>query len=294
MAEMSDYIGRFAPSPSGPLHLGSLVAALGSWLEARANNGLWLLRIEDIDPPREVPGAADDILKTLDRFGLVSDRPVLYQSSRHEAYRAALDQLSEQGTTFPCACTRKDLPENGVYPGTCRGGIPAHKKARTIRFNVGTSAPLRFEDRVMGSVSQDLQAEVGDFVLRRADGLASYQLAVVVDDAYQRITDVVRGADLLDSTARQIALQRRLDLQQPGYCHLPLVVDREGRKLSKRLAADPLGGPDERAVERVLRILGHEPPDELSGAPVNELLRWAQANWRCEKIPSETSVLTAS
>jgi glutamyl-Q tRNA(Asp) synthetase len=228
----SIYRGRFAPSPTGPLHFGSLVAALGSYLDARAHGGEWLVRMEDLDTPRVVPGAADDILRTLERFGLQWDGPVLYQSSRIEAYEAALENLRARGLVFPCICSRKDVGER--YPGTCRKGA---KPGRTSwRFQAGP-ATVAFVDRRLGTQSQNVEEYVGDFVLKRADGVFTYQMAVVVDDAFQGITHVVRGEDLLDSTPRQILLQRALGYPQPDYLHLPVVLNEAGQKLSKQTGA---------------------------------------------------------
>jgi len=260
------YRGRFAPSPTGPLHAGSLVAALGSWLDARAHEGEWLVRIEDIDPPRELPGAIGDILATLDAFGLHGDGPVLRQSVRAEAYRAAIDRLVDNGFAYGCACSRRDAEEAalaaglapGVYAGTCRTGA-AGRAPRSIRLRV-PDAPadhIGFTDRAFGPQSQLLAREVGDFVLKRADGLWAYQLAVVVDDAAQGITDVVRGADLLENTPRQIWLQQRLGLPIPRYLHLPLVTNARGEKLSKQTGAQPLDRADVLTeLERAWRHLG--------------------------------------
>jgi glutamyl-Q tRNA(Asp) synthetase len=231
------YRGRFAPSPTGPLHFGSLVAALGSYLDAKAHGGEWLVRIEDLDTPRNVPGAADDILRTLERFGLEWDGPVLYQSSRLEAYEAVLEDLRRRHLVFPCGCSRKDVGDR--YPGTCRHGIRGRLDTPSWRFHVSDEI-IRFDDRRLGPQQQNVQEYVGDFVLRRADGLFAYQLAVVVDDAFQGVTDVVRGEDLLDSTARQILLQRALDLPQPRYLHLPVVLNEAGQKLSKQTGAAAL------------------------------------------------------
>jgi glutamyl-Q tRNA(Asp) synthetase len=223
--------GRFAPSPTRPLHLGSLVAALGSWLFARANGGRWLVRMEDLDAPRVVPGAADEILRTLERYGLTWDEEVAFQSRRLAHYDAALEILRERGMVYACSCSRADLaraasapdrgdpPPAGVYPGTCRGSLPPGKEIRAVRFRVPAGV-FTFEDLVLGSFSEDVAASVGDFVVKRADGPSAYQLAVVVDDAAQDVTEVVRGADLLDSTARQIALQQALGLPTPAYAHL--------------------------------------------------------------------------
>lgn len=239
----SPYVSRFAPSPSGPLHFGSLLAAVAGWLDARVAGGRWLLRIEDIDPPREQPGARDCILEALLAHGLHWDGEPLLQSSRDAAYRAALDQLARAGMLFRCTCTRQDLrAHGGVYPGTCRHRgmepLPAGTQhALRVRVPDGDAARIRFEDRLRGAFEFDLAAEQGDFVVRRKDGLWAYQLAVVVDDAEQGVTDVVRGVDLLDSTPRQIHLQRLLDLATPRYLHLPILVDRRGDKLSKQAGA---------------------------------------------------------
>jgi len=245
-SEQPVYRGRFAPSPTGPLHAGSLVAALASWLDARAHDGAWLVRIEDLDPPREVPGAAGDIIDTLAAFGLESDEPIVFQSRRSRSYEAALNQLQQRGLIYGCACTRKDIESlaaqsadrAGVYPGTCREGTRGRPtRALRVRVPVGLIA---FDDRAVGHFAQQLEHEVGDFVIRRADDLWAYQLAVVVDDAAQGITDVVRGADLLDNTPRQIFLQRALGLPTPRYLHVAIVSNAAGDKLSKQTGALPL------------------------------------------------------
>lgn len=226
------YRGRFAPSPTGSLHFGSLVAALGSWLFARAAGGQWIVRMEDLDREREVEGAADDILRTLAAFGLASDADVVYQSRRSDIHAAALRELESSGHAYPCWCSRADLePFAGVHPAACIAGPNARAPAWRVRVGEETIA---FEDGLQGTFQQDLRRDVGDFVVWRADGACAYQLAVVVDDAAQVITDVVRGADLLDSTPRQILLQRMLGLPPMRYAHLPLALDREGRKLSKQ------------------------------------------------------------
>ena len=253
---MARYVGRFAPSPTGPLHAGSLVAALASWLDARAQGGRWLVRIEDVDTPRCVPGAAEAILRQLAALGLLPDEAPVWQSQRGVLYQQALDGLVARGLAFPCACSRKDIadalaaqgmerPRHGelVYPGTCRHGLAA-KSVRAWRFMV-PGGSVQWIDRRLGPQAQDVAAEVGDFVLKRADGLWAYQLAVVVDDAAQGITDVVRGADLLDNTARQLLLQRALGLPTPRYLHTPLVLGANGEKLSKQngAAALPMNDP---------------------------------------------------
>lgn len=283
------YVGRFAPSPTGPLHFGSLVAALASWLDARAAGGLWLLRMEDLDKPREQPGAADAILRQLEALGLVWDGAVLYQSAREARYRDALDRLSRAGLTYPCGCTRREIADSAlgidgahVYPGTCRNGLPPGKVARATRLRTAPE-PIRFVDRVQGECLQSVAREVGDFVLLRADGLIAYQLAVVVDDADQGITDVVRGADLIDSTARQLLLQRQLGLATPRYAHVPVAVNAAGEKLSKQTGAasiDPAHGAS--AIAGALLFLGHPPPVDL---PPQDLLSWALAHWDIGRVP---------
>lgn len=248
----AEYRGRFAPSPTGPLHAGSLVAALASWLDARAHQGRWLVRIEDVDTPRCVPGADQTIFQQLAQCGLLPDEPPVYQSQRGALYQQALDSLVARGLAYPCACTRQDiaraLAASGqprerhgelVYPGTCRGGLHG-RPARAWRLDTRAPAPIGWQDRLLGPQSQDVAREVGDFVLKRADGLWAYQLAVVVDDAAQGITDIVRGEDLADNTARQILLQRALGLPQPRYLHTPLVLGANGEKLSKQNGAQTL------------------------------------------------------
>ena len=266
--------GRFAPSPSGPLHFGSLVAALASWLDARAAAGRWLVRIEDLDQPRVQHGAADQILRTLDRLGLYWDGEVIFQSRRIALYEQALARLRD---IYPCSCSRREIADSAVslaadgaqvYPGTCRAGMPAGKTARALRVRV--AGTISFDDRVQGAVKQDLEREVGDFVLRRADGQFAYQLAVVVDDADQGVTDVVRGADLLESTPRQIHLQRLLGFPIPRYLHVPVALDALGAKLSKQTDAR---GIDRDDLRRALQFLG-QPPSET---PAEAVRAWDPA-----------------
>lgn len=286
------YRGRFAPSPTGPLHFGSLVAATGSYLDARRNGGAWLVRIEDLDSPREAKGAADAILRTLEGYGFEWDGPVLRQSRRAAVYAAALEHLERGGAVFPCACTRREISDpapgdtrESIYPGTCRSGIPAGRRARTVRARVDDIV-IAFEDRLQGRIEQTLADEVGDFVVRRADGVFAYQMAVVVDDFEQGVTDVVRGADLLASTPRQMLLQRRLEYPTPEYMHLPVAVDRSGEKLSKQTLAVPLPLTEAPLqVWRTLRFLGQEPPAELRAESTSILWSWALANWRPSRIP---------
>ena len=276
--------GRFAPSPTGPLHFGSLLAALGSWLMARASGGQWLVRVEDLDPPREIPGAAERQLQALSAFGLEPDGPVLWQSTRGEAYQAALDRLLASGAAFACHCSRSDLAASGGVHRECVPG--ARRENPAIRLRVPDGTTIGFDDAIQGRFTQDVAGEVGDFVLRRADGWWAYQLAVVVDDAAQGITDVVRGADLLDSTPRQILLQRALGLPTPGYAHLPLVVDAEGNKLSKSLAALPVDAAHPLpALRAAWHALGQDRQALAGHGSVAALLQGAAAAFAPSRIP---------
>jgi glutamyl-Q tRNA(Asp) synthetase len=259
-------VGRFAPSPTGPLHLGSLVAAVGSWLFARAAGGRWLVRMEDLDTPRLVPGADVEMLDALRRYGLEWDGEVVYQSKRFAHYENALQTLRDRGLVFDCACSRAELQRAAsapaekelVYPGTCRDGLPPGRTARAIRFKAPDEV-IGFNDVLFGPVTEHVSRETGDFVVKRADGVFAYQLAVVTDDALQGVTQVVRGADLLMSTPRQIALQRALGYPTPQYAHVPLVVNADGTKLGKRDGSLPLPSLDvEETLARALRILGIE------------------------------------
>ena len=281
-------IGRFAPSPSGDLHFGSLVSAVGSYLEARTAGGKWLVRIEDIDPPREVSGSATRIINDLQQLGLMSDGPVLYQSSRLDAYQKALNQLLDKGLAYPCACSRKDLPESGIYPGTCRNGVTGGKIARSVRFRVEKET-CNFTDHLQGRMTDSPANISGDFIIQRADGLFAYQLAVVVDDQFQGITQVVRGADLLDSTSRQIFLQQALGFTSPDYMHLPVALSVDGRKLGKRLQTDPVKHQDPSfAVGQALLFLGQKPPSNLS---LEALWSWALEHWNKDLIPRSKAIL---
>ena len=281
-------VGRFAPSPTGDLHFGSLVAAVGSCLEARSAGGKWLLRIEDIDPPREVAGSAKSIIADLGRLGLVPDGPILYQSNRLDAYRKALDQLLEKGLAYPCACSRKGLTKTGKYPGTCRNGIPPGKNPRSIRLFTNTCI-CTFIDKLQGPVSESPAETSGDFIIRRADGLFAYQLAVVVDDHFQGVTQVVRGADLLDSTCRQVCLQKAFGWKSPDYMHLPVAVSTDGKKLSKRLRTDPVKHREPAsAVWQALQFLGQDPPSDLA---LDDLWKWALENWSSDLIPRVREVM---
>ncbi|MEJ2622925.1 MAG: tRNA glutamyl-Q(34) synthetase GluQRS [Candidatus Thiodiazotropha sp.] len=286
------YRGRFAPSPTGRLHFGSLVAAVGSFLDARHHQGEWLVRIEDLDRTREVQGCAAEILSNLDAFGLHWDREVVYQSQRTEHYAEAVDRLLAADLAYPCNCSRKqirELAEPGadgpIYPGTCRSGKGMIHAPHSIRL-LTEDREIRFTDRLQGMFVQNPGRQIGDFVIRRVDGYHAYQLAVVVDDAWQEITDVVRGADLLSSTPRQCYLQQRLGLDQPNYLHLPLAVDRTGRKLSKQDRDRPVDAKDPLTILlRVLAFLQQPLPAERP-MNVESLWQWAIPNWRLETIPA--------
>ncbi|CAM2148022.1 Glutamyl-Q tRNA(Asp) synthetase [Pararobbsia alpina] len=294
MTGAAGYCGRFAPSPTGPLHAGSLVSALASYLDAKAHHGRWLIRVEDIDGPRTVPGAAQSILTTLERFGMHADEPPVWQTDRTDAYQHALDRLIADGQVYPCGCTRKEIADSLTdlrerhrtlaYPGTCRDGL--HGKApRAWRLRVpdGDAAIIRFNDRWQGSQQQDLATEVGDFVLKRADGQWAYQLAVVVDDGWSGITDIVRGEDLLDSTARQIYLQACLGLPAPRYLHVPVVTDANGEKLSKQTLAEAID--DEHplvALSRAARHLGLM--QSATSRSVSEFYEKAIAEWGEQRV----------
>jgi glutamyl-Q tRNA(Asp) synthetase len=281
--------GRFAPSPTGPLHFGSLVAALASWLDARHAGGQWLVRIEDVDETRTVPGAADDILRTLEAFGLRWDGEVAWQSHRKPLYAAALERLRAAGLAYRCRCSRKEIADSGlrgiegaVYPGTCRALALDAAAAGADRFVVPAER-VEFTDRVQGLVAQDVSLDVGDFVLKRRDGLHAYQLAVVVDDAEQAITDVVRGADLLQSTPRQILLQRALGYPTPRYLHFPVAANPAGEKLSKQTLAaraDPSRAPE--LIAAGLAFLGQEPATSRIPA---EMLAQAARRWNPGRVP---------
>ena len=318
---MEKYRGRYAPSPTGPLHFGSLVAAVGSYLEAKSRGGVWLLRMEDLDTPREQPGAADAILRTLEACGMFWDGAPMYQSRRSEAYRVALARLEAQGLVYACGCSRREIaeshlsfaPNSGahdaplarasgraggegshdsalIYPGTCRNGLAPGRTPRATRLRVD-DAVIEFEDAIQGCVRQDLAADVGDFVLLRADGLYAYQLAAVIDDAEQGITDVVRGADLLDSTPRQIFLQHLLGLPSPRYLHLPVAVNAAGEKLSKQTQAQPVDARDPvPLLTQVMNFLGQAPPPQLHRGPLDEFWRWAIAHWDAKRIPRRRSL----
>lgn len=288
------YRGRFAPSPTGPLHFGSLTAALGSCLEARARRGTWSLRIENVDRTREVPGSADLIIRTLAAFGFEWDGPIVYQSDRTPHYTAALEQLRRDGAVFECSCSRSEVEAAAQgaavgtdelrYPGTCSSGPLHPERPLASRFRTPPGR-VAFVDVVQGAISQDVREEVGDFVIRRRDGYFAYQLAVVVDDADLGTTQVVRGADLLDNTPRQILLQRALGLPVPTYAHLPLAVDAAGAKLSKSAQSIPVDPARAASVLwQALDFLKQAPPAALAEASVVDLWAWALANWSLTRL----------
>lgn len=287
----SAYVGRFAPSPTGPLHFGSLIAAVGSYLQARSQQGLWRVRIEDIDPPREQPGAAANILRTLDIYGFRWNGEVMYQSRRTAAYRA-LEQLTDARYAYYCHCSRKQVEADGhhgafgtIYSGACRNRKLARMHNRSLRVTTHNQ-PVCFEDQNFGVCRQRLASEIGDFIVSRADGYIAYHLAVVVDDAEQGVTQVVRGADLLDTTARHIHLQRLLRLPTPGYLHLPVAVDRQGFKLSKQTYARPLSLLDPvSCLIAALTFLNHRPPADACAASLDDVWRWAVAHWSSARLP---------
>lgn len=288
------YRGRFAPSPTGPLHFGSLVAAVASFLEAKTAGGQWLIRIEDLDTPRVVPGSADEILRALETLRFEWDQDVLFQSTRTEAYQSALNQLSLEGRAYPCSCSRSEIEavqvnpraagEEARYPGWCRSGIRAPGREFAMRFRI-QEQPVHFRDKLQGPLCIDLTTECGDFVIKRRDGLFAYQLAVVLDDAEQAITHVVRGVDLLHSTARQLQLQRALGLREPEYAHVPLVIDENKMKLSKSAGSGALDltRPSDQ-LWRALRFLRQSPPLELRLSGLPTLWQWAIQHWQVHSL----------
>lgn len=291
------YIGRFAPSPTGPLHFGSLVAATASFLDARKHEGKWLVRIEDIDPPRAVPGSSGQILRTLEAFGMSWDGPVMYQSMRIADYENALVKLDRLGLVYPCTCSRKEVAsvsatgvEGPIYPGTCRDAATRLER-ETFAWRMRTNSDvIRFEDAIQGAQAQQLEDEIGDFVLKRADGLFAYQLAVVVDDHEQGITNVVRGSDLLASTPRQIYLQNMMGFPTPAYAHVPIAINANGEKLSKQTLAKPIKTINpEASLWQALSFLGQSPPEYLCQEPLDSVWRWAISHWELAKIPKQAS-----
>ena len=306
------YIGRFAPSPTGPLHFGSLVAAVASYCDAKANAGKWLVRMEDLDRPREVSGAADDILHSLEAFGFEWDDEVYYQSKRDGLYAEALNQLQKQALIYPCTCTRKEIADSShsvgidglIYPKTCFNHAPntsIHAAYRALVLDEN----ITFLDAIQGEITQNMARDVGDFILKRADGLFAYQLAVVVDDAAQGVTHIVRGADLLNSTPRQIYLQQllgfsNLNMSTPHYAHIPIATNHAGEKLSKQTHAEPIGisseTPSRFATHQLvdaLRFLGQLTPEELKNTTLAEVWRWAIANWKISCVPKQGKIIVS-
>jgi glutamyl-Q tRNA(Asp) synthetase len=292
------YIGRFAPSPTGPLHFGSLVAAVASYLQARVHNGLWLLRIEDIDPPREQQGAIDLILRALEAYGFQWDGNIIRQSQNRAAHDAALAILMDQGQAYRCRCSRKDLasapvgPLGRIYPGTCRDGCDGDETAIRLRT---VDKKICFDDLLQGTQCQRLESESGDFIIRRRDGLIAYQLAVVVDDEDEGVTEVVRGIDIMASTQRQIWLQRLLSYRTPAYVHIPVVTHADGDKLSKLTGAPGIPLNDvERYLVAALAALQQSPPEALADANIGEIWQWAMNNWKLEHMQHLTAVTVDS
>ena len=305
------YIGRFAPSPTGPLHFGSLIAAVASYCDAKSKGGQWLLRMEDLDKQREVAGAAAYILQQLEAFGFEWDAPILYQSQRSEVYESYLQQLKRNGLIYACTCSRKEIADSSIasgvdgaiYPKTCFNKMlrksPSNFSASTSRMNacswrinVNNAQKIAFVDAIQGEISQNLQADVGDFILKRKDGFFAYQLAVVVDDALQNITHIVRGADLLDSTPRQIYLQYLLNFTTPEYAHVPVAINVAREKLSKQTLAKPIDTHiASHLIIEALSFLGQMPPLALKNASVAECWRWAIANWRITNVPRQDKIV---
>lgn len=285
MSDITQYTGRFAPSPSGELHFGSLIAALGSYLQARAHQGIWRVRIEDIDPPREVPGAADTILRQLEHYGLHWDGEVLWQSQRHDAYRERLAWLKDQQLCYYCTCTRARIQQvGGIYDGHCRN---LHLGAENAALRLRQTQPvLRFYDRLRGEIVADEHLAREDFIIHRRDGLFAYNLAVVVDDHFQGITEIVRGADLIEPTVRQLSLYQHFGWPTPEYIHLPLALNSEGNKLSKQNHAPALSEGDPRPVIiQALHFLNQKSIPGWRDLRINELLRDAIANWTLSAVP---------
>jgi len=280
-----NYIGRFAPTPSGPLHFGSLIAALASYLDARANNGQWLLRIEDLDPPRTAPNSIDSIFKCLEVFGLLWDGTPIYQSQRQDAYQNALQQLTQSGTTFPCGCSRSQFQADPNYTCPCQSNPPQVSPA-AIRICTPNNT-IKVDDLILGSQTQNLQSDAGDFVVQRKDQLFAYQLAVVVDDAEQGINHIIRGSDLYTQTPRQVWLQQQLGYPLPIYGHIPIIVNGSGQKLSKQnLAAELDLNQAPALLSEALERLGQTTPCTFRQAPVAEQLSWAVEQWNINSVPS--------
>ena len=293
MTNTNQYVGRFAPSPSGPLHFGSLIAALGSYLQAKSQQGKWIVRIEDLDPPREMQGAADDILRTLEAFGFMWDGNIIYQSLRLDAYQAQIETWLAQGNAYYCQCSRKDIKQTGgFYPGTCRTLNQRHSNG-AVRLQVDTPI-THFDDLLHGHIELPFALAREDFIIRRRDGLFAYNLAVVLDDIEQGITEVVRGADLIEPTGRQIGLYRQLRHPEVSYLHLPLAITDNGNKLSKQNHAPAIDKHNPRpALMAALRFLGFSPPTELVTESVEQILQWGITHWQLKQLPKTTAITLA-
>ena len=288
MARIKKYRGRFAPTPSGPLHFGSIVTALGSYLDAKSNDGKWFVRIDDIDHSRNKLHTDKIILNQLRQLGLIWDEPILYQSQRIESYEVALKKLVDSGCTFPCICTRREVKDL-IYPGTCRNKNSFNKN-HSIRIKADSSC-ISIIDRLQGSYSQKINIDVGDFIIKRSDGYFAYHLATTVDDNEQKITDIVRGFDLLDSTPRQIFLQNKLRYSKPQYLHLPIAIDSTGKKISKTcMEADSVIPNPAIVLINTLRFLGYCPPDKMENANIKTILDWGIENWNIELLPKKSKI----
>ena len=291
----SRYVGRFAPSPSGPLHLGSMLTAVASYLEAKSNRGLWHLRIDDLDPPRIVTGSCQQILNTLEKYHLAWDGDVVYQSQRNSGYQDYLQHCIDQNLTYPCNCPRhKIMAVGGIYPGTCLTHPPSQNDSPcAIRIKTPDNA-IKFEDDCQGMIEQHIPTEVGDFIIKRKDGLFAYHLACVVDDHLQGITHIVRGRDLLDSTPRQIYLQQILNFSTPSYCHLPIVVNQEGFKLSKQAQATNIDLlPTNETLSFILSALGLTPPQSVQDS-VPLMLQWGIDHWSSHELTDKLTITESS
>lgn len=283
------YIGRFAPTPSGPLHFGSIIAALGSYLQAKSHNGQWLLRIEDIDIPRVNNGATDKILYDLETLGLCWDGELILQNQREPSYQQALDQLADQNLTYPCACSRKEMISHR-YDGKCRNGLPPDKTGRSLRIRTNNKR-IYVHDSIQGEFSQTLENDIGDFIVNRADGIMAYHLAVIIDDAFQNVTEIVRGADLLGSTPRQIYLQKLLGFNTPEYCHLPVATGPHGKKISKQNhAPSVMSNKPVDILYDALSFLGQAPDSRLKQGSVDDIINWGTENWHLSNVPATMNV----
>ena len=296
---MIKYKGRFAPSPTGPLHFGSLIAATASFLEASVNKGEWIIRIEDLDKPREIAGATNSILHMLEAFGFEWNNDILYQSQRDAAYQVALMSLQSRNLVYPCICSRKEIADSAtslgveglIYPGTCKNGLIKSHTDLAYRLSVQHKT-IEFNDAILGRVIHNLATDIGDFVLKRADGLFAYQLAVVVDDAMENITHVVRGADLLNSTPRQIYLQQLLGLNTPHYAHIPIATNIQGKKLSKQTLAQAIDAKHaNHLIWQALNFLGQSPPIALQNESLNHVWGWAKQHWNLQNVPKQRAII---